>query len=364
MTHVAIFVEQLCLGGAERVASLWAKGFIQNGYKVTIITDLSKEIVYDVDKNVQLFDLYKYGNVFNKKHLIKSLMKIRKITKEIDPDVIITVLYPLDLLILPATINLGIPIINTEHNSFERPSGCELSFLAKFVRFFLNRFFSHVTVLTEADKIYIGSRLKNVSVLPNPLTFVPLANVSSKENVIIASGRLDAWHCKGFDILIKAWGRIAFDYPEWKLRICGTGSDESLNFLCSLARQSLVENRVDFLGFRSDIQALFAQSSIFVLSSRYEGFGMVLIEAMSQGCACVACDYKGRQREIIENESQGILCEPDNIESLATALKKLLDNKSYRIECQKNAVERSKFYKLDNIMNFWDDIFYKLKVEK
>ena len=354
----------MCSGGAERVASLWANGFLQRGYNVTIVTNLSKDVVYDLDENVRLFDLYKYGYVFEKKHIINDLKRIRKIIKEISPDVIITVLYPVDLFVLFASINLSIPIINTQHNSFDRPKGAEIPLLDRFVRFFLNKFFSQVTVLTEADRLYIGERLDNLTVLPNPLSFAPVEKIPLKEKWILASGRLDAWHCKGFDTLLKAWGLIAKKNPGWKLKICGSGKTESLEFLMNIAKDNFVDSQTEFVGFCKNIVDYYKKSAIFVLSSRYEGFGMVLIEAMSQGCACVACDYKGRQREIITNDSQGVICLPEDISAMSKALQRLIDDEKDRNIMQKNAIERSKFYDLSNIMDRWDDIFKKVGLKK
>ena len=80
---------------------------------------------------------------------------------------------------------------------------------------------------------------------------------------------------------------------------------------------------------------------------------------MSQGCACIASDYKGRQREIIRNENEGVLCEPENITQLAEAIKRLINEKEKREHIARNAIERSKEYSLDKIMQKWDEILYK-----
>ena len=196
----------------------------------------------------------------------------------------------------------------------------------------------------------------------------------------MAAGRLDDWHYKGFDVLIKSFAKllngskvaeprskvksndIAFKIREegWKLQIAGTGSEESLNYLKQLCRENGVEDLVEFLGFRKDVEKLYQDASIFVLSSRYEGFGLVLIEAMSQGCACIACDYKGRQREIIQNDSQGLCCEPDDVDALAEAMRKMITDDEYRESIRNNAVERSKYYSLDNIIGKWDDLLNKV----
>ena len=165
------------------------------------------------------------------------------------------------------------------------------------------------------------------------------------------------WDVKGFDLLIKAWGAIAEDHPDWKLRIAGTGNKQSVDFLKNLAVSNNVQDRIDFLGFRDDVISLYKESEVFVLSSRYEGFGMVLIEAMSQGCACVACDYKGRQAEIITSENQGLLCETDDERSLSASLDKMLSDDAYRKQCQRNAIEQSNNFSINKTIDRWYGIF-------
>ena len=223
--------------------------------------------------------------------------------------------FPFGVLVFMEAISFDIPVVATEHDSFERPISAPLHKVEYFTKFWINKLYDTVTVLTEADTKAIGSRLNNVVVMPNPLSLVPAKSIPVKENVVLAAGRLDAWHYKGFDNLIKAWGLlkkrehdIIFSNKDnnivrWKLRIAGVGGDERLNYLKNLCKENEVEDSVEFLGFVNDMQSLYQRSSVFVLSSRYEGFGLVLIEAMSQGCAPVACDYKGRQREIINPSS-------------------------------------------------------------
>ena len=130
-----------------------------------------------------------------------------------------------------------------------------------------------------------------------------------------------------------------------------------------MCKENGVEDSVEFLGFQEDMGSLYKNASVFVLSSRYEGFGLVLIEAMSQGCACVACDYKGRQREIIKNDSQGLCCEPDNVDMLAESLHKMICDDNYRESVRKNAIERSKYYSIENTINRWEEYLHSI-VEK
>ena len=292
-----------------------------------------------------------------------------------------------------ASLGLHIPVVATEHDSFERPKSAPFSFMDKVLKFWLNKFYRNVTVLTKADKDVIATGLSHVQIMPNPLALKPLLSIPSKRQVILAAGRLDAWHYKGFDNLIRAWGQVNGKWKResgklysngepWSLQIAGTGSEESLNYLKKSCKDNGVEDSVEFLGFQKDIEKLYQEASIFVLSSRYEGFGLVLIEAMSQGCACVACDYKGRQKEILcpegvssskfhvsSNDLQdsrieicenGILCEPDNADALAEAIKKMIEDNEYREGIRAKAIERSKYYSIENTIERWEKLLYEV----
>lgn len=364
---IVILVYRLTGGGAERVAALWATGFANRGHEVSVIigSDNPQDVTYSIPDNVKIYNVASkirpiiLRNALGKLGLLHSfkLRKLHKLLHSINPDVVIGVLHPWAWEAYQVTKDMNLKIINTEHNSFERPDSAPLTQQSIIEKFEWNKHFDHVTVLTQADKDVIGDKLTNVTVLPNPLTFEPQDCVPKKKKVIMASGRLDAWHYKGFDVLIKAWGKVASEYPEWKLEIAGTGKAASLSYLKRIAEQeNIKDSQVEFLGFCNDMKSLYEHSSIFVLSSRYEGFGMVLIEAMSQGCACIACDYKGRQREIIQDDSQGIVCPADEVEALASAIKRMITDNEYREECQRNAIERSKFYSLDKTMDRWENI--------
>jgi glycosyltransferase involved in cell wall biosynthesis len=233
--------------------------------------------------------------------------------------------------------------------------------------------------------------------MPNPLVIKPVKEIPEKKHVILAAGRVDNWHVKGFDVLIRAWARVVscseflVSSGGWKLVIAGVWRNpETRTYLDGIAEDCGVKNKIEYTGFVSDMKKIYSESSIFVLSSRYEGFGLVLIEAMSQGCACIACDYKGRQREIISPtptlprregepsiESQslgtrnlkletrnykfeacetGILCEPDNVEALAEAMKKIIMDDEYRESVRAKAIERSKYYSIENTMDRWEEL--------
>jgi GalNAc-alpha-(1->4)-GalNAc-alpha-(1->3)-diNAcBac-PP-undecaprenol alpha-1,4-N-acetyl-D-galactosaminyltransferase len=359
MKKIFIVCPRLCYGGAERVGVMLANGFASMGDEVTMVANLFDDVTYHINEGVHVLNLVKTNNKALK--WASSIFLLRKYIKGNKPDVIIGIMETCSLVAKLASFGIRIPIISTEHDSFEKPQSAPMSLKEKLFKFYVNKLYRCVTVLTEADKKVIGNRLKNVHVMPNPLSLHPVQlEVVGKRKIILAAGRIDDWYYKGFDILIQAWGKIADKYPEWKLEVAGKDSNGSSEYLKKLCVDNHVFNRIAFLGFRKDIDALYREASVFVLSSRYEGFGLVLIEAMSQGCACVACDYKGRQGEIITNDKDGLLCEPESIDDLAHAMEKLILDDEYRKILQKNAIERADFYNVNHIISMWERLMFNL----
>lgn len=369
MIKILIMVHNLTGGGAERVAALWAKGFVERGYKVGMVLNCYKNtpITYKVPNAVQMYNIVNNKQIVwiaNKLHRRLNIdcfyvARLRSILKDFRPDIAIGVLQPWAEWARKASKGMDIKIVNTEHNSFERPDNAKLTSKQHAQKYVWNKRYDHVTVLTEADFHFLENTLNNVSVLPNPLAFEPAVRVPQKKKIILAAGRLDAWYYKGFDLLIHAWGKVAKRYPTWILQIAGDG-EKGLNYLQSLADECGIANQTDFIGYQSDMHNIYQRSSIFILSSRYEGFGMVLIEAMSQGCAPIACDHNGRQREIITNDSEGVLCPVEDVNSLANAIDRMINDTKFRSMVQSHAIERSKFYSLTNIMDNWETIINDL----
>lgn len=357
---IAIVVATLTDGGAERVAAMWAEGFAQRGNNVSVLlTGPTKKITYDVPSNVTLFNVNpSKGDNKYLDHIRQRLFTVSSLhrkLKEINPDVTIGVMQP-DL-VSKALRGLSCKFVSTEHNSFERPEGAPpMSKQLLKNKYEYNKKADIVTVLAKADVEFIGNRLKNVRYLPNPLAFDPVEITPPKKKIILAVGRMDGWYVKGFDVLIKSWGKIFNKHPDWQMQIVGGSDTASKQYLQSLADSMGIGDQISLQPYRNNIVEMYREAAIFCLSSRYDGFGMVLIEAMSQGCACVACDFKGRQADILNNDDYGIICPPDNVDVLSEKLDLLISNDDLRSKLQKNAPVRSKYYKLDNIMDMWEEM--------
>ena len=355
---IAIIVHNLTGGGAERVATMWAKGFVSQGYTVVVmIYDGSSPHTYSLPDNVKLVSITPH--VKNRiGRIIQRSWQLRNKLKEEKPDVVIDV--------IPAywkrmsMIGLNCYKVSTEHNSFERPKNAEKK-ANKFQKIYLNRLYDHVTVLTQADKKVVGNKLKHVTVLPNPLALEPRGGNIEKKNIVLAVGCIDGWFEKGFDLLVKAWAKVMPASEDWELCIVGDSKGKGLNYLKSICKELNIQSSVRFPGFTENIQQYYQSASIFVLSSRYEGFGLVLIEAMSQGCACVACDYKGRQREIIRNDEEGIVCKPDSVDDLVVAITSLISNSRQLTSMREKSIMRSKDFMIDIIMKKWEEILEPIR---
>lgn len=363
---ILLCVDRLTGGGAQRVASLWACGWAERGYDVAIVlSNIRAAQTYNIPEEIPVYDIDWPINNGYIRHFLKfcfSSYRFSRIIKKEKPSVIISVGTYWSKIVYRGRLLSGVKckIVCTDHNSYERPSNSPMSKRDSYIKFKYNKRFDVVTVLTNADKQFINNRLTNVEVLPNPLTYKISNCIPNKRKIILAVGRLDAGYVKGFDILLNAYSKL--DANDWKLRIVGGGRKESLKRYQDLALQLGISSKVEFAGFVDEPLPLYKEAGIFVLSSRFEGFGMVLVEAMSQSCACVACDYKGRQKEIITSDEYGLICKPDDPTELARCLNKLIDNNDYLFKLQENAPLRAAYYSLDRIMERWDAIFNKLSL--
>jgi len=387
---IMIVLAYLHGGGAERVATVLANNFVQLGHKVIFATNKERSdapFVYPIDARVTLCKCYerfleprksktlqslidKFALVRKAYHFVCSRVEpyatLRNVVVREKPDVVLGFMHTASFQALITSLGTGAIVISTEHNAFERPSDTHFPLKSRFFNFVVNKCFKAVTVLTAADERIARKTLNNVHAIPNPLPFKILdaAKMEKRQKRIVAAGRLDVWRYKGFDLLIEAWGKIAGKCDGWFLEIAGRGSDESVAYLKSLIRRNDVEDSVILSGFQNDMSDVFRKAEIFVLSSRNEAFGMVLIEAMSQGCACIACDYNGRQREIIKNDCEGIVIEPGNAEALSEAMMRLVRNDADRMSMRKYGLLRSSEYEATKIIRHWLRLFDELSALK
>ena len=215
-------------------------------------------------------------------------------------------------------------------------------------------------VLTHEDAA-LWPELNNVIVIPNPTSFFSDTVSDCMRKQVIAAGRYVSQ--KGFDRLISAWQKVASRHPDWVLKIYGDGGErESLQQQIAelgLSENCILEHSV------SDIAAKFQESSIFVLSSRYEGFGLVIVEAMSCGLPVVSFACHCGPQDIISEGIDGLLLPEGDIDGLAKKICLLIEEEELRKKMGKMARLKSEDYKIENIGVQWTALFESLlKSEK
>lgn len=349
---IILITDSLTSGGAERVMSILANNFSDIGYNTTIISKSHQPAFYQLNEKIKLvFPKTKinYQNkittLFSRIHLYRDIYKY---LKNENPELVIPFSTTTNGAIILLCKMLGLHVIASEHTNYKVKS---------IFRWFIKRYIyphaNFLTVLTERDKKeYYDRFMNNVIVMPNPLPLAPIENVniSQREKIILAVGNLSRWKIKGFDNLLKIFSTVTNKYSDWKLHIAGGGDPM---YLQTLIKDLKLENRVTILGEIKDIQSLMQQSAIFVLPSRWEGLPMVLLEAMSQGMACIAFDCFTGPADILTHGKDGIIIEDQNNTNFAKELSKLIMDEDLRYTLGKNAIETSKTYLPEKIVTRW-----------
>lgn len=212
-----------------------------------------------------------------------------------------------------------------------------------------------IVTLTKGDAAEWNKK-ENVFVIPNMIRKMPESKSSCKAHRVISVGRLI--YQKGYDLLIEAWNIVYKKHPDWRLDIYGDGPlrDE-------LQRQISRNKLNDVITIHSSTPHIFEefiQSSIYIMSSRFEGFGLVLLEAMSSGLPCVSFDCPYGPSDIIKQGENGLLVTKDDVEQLTECINFLIDHDDKRKEYGCNALLSAKRFNSDIIMKQWNDLLKQL----
>lgn len=343
-------IDKLSGGGAERVMVTLANGLSER-HEVRLIT-FTPEDKYEVSSNVKRVKL---NHKSFKNHTLKSINNLIKFYQQgHKPDILITFMPYNALIALVVGLILRIDVIVSEHinHTFNKKTKKDL-FIQK--RFY--RYAKHLTVLTKYDIEYFKNMKANVSVMPNPINIPNDINpFQNRKKQILLVGSLNRIHQKGFDAFLPVIAPILKKHEDWKLKILGSG-DEGMVLLKRIASELEITNQVIFAGFCSNIEQEMQSSQIFVLPSRHEGLPMGLMEALSNGMACIAYDCISGPRELIDHEKNGLLIENQNCEQMSFELNRLIEDSYLREALAKNSAESVKKYSLDVILSKWENLF-------
>lgn len=211
----------------------------------------------------------------------------------------------------------------------------------------------NVITLTDRDRKKFGQRGIDAVTIPNMNPF-PIVEHKFSGKRIIAVGRLHPQ--KGFDILIRAMVKVNSLYPDWHLDIYGEGNERQN--LEQLIHANDLSSTIALRGFCSDIQSQFVNSDIFVLSSRYEGFGMVILEALSSGTPVVSFDCPEGPESLLHDGS-GILVSAENVDALANAIINVIGDTELRDSLRKNGYKTARKYSPEFVYEEWAKLLNK-----
>lgn len=358
---ILFYIHAVSGGGGERVLATLANEFVLQGMDVHLATRLDEPFAYNVDDAVTLHDLYESCD--SPSRLLNSLRlrrNMRRIAKTVKPDVIVAFMAAMGCSVIFSTAGLGIPVIVCEHTNVLRFISHSLNIKRKV----LYPFASAVTVLTMHDYDILKKRLSHVEYMPNPIRMVEFpADCMSRRKVVLAVGRVSQWEVKGFDNLIRCWGQICHDFPDWKLEIAGEADEESKSYLGTLVQECNCKN-VEFLGFRKDVEQLMISSQVFCLSSRVEGLPMALLEAMNCGCCCVSFDVVTGPRDIIDDKVSGLIARNQDNDDLVCKLSAVLADEALRCSLARQAQSSVEKYSIEHILERWNVLLDKVAYEK
>jgi glycosyltransferase involved in cell wall biosynthesis len=344
-------------GGAERVLAALSEVFLKKGHQVKIISFEAISDQYPMNPSIQRIKLSKQVLPTAKASNLWNLYKYYKV-KTNRPDVVISFLSLNNLISILVCKYLGIPVIVSEHHNHLHVDNPK--WLTKFTWKRIYRYANWVTVLTKYDEPFFKKYKCNVYVMPNPCSFPISEEVERpREKTVIAIGKLNRYHHKGFDNLIEIMSKVLPEKKDWHLKIVGDG-ENGLKYLKELVKNKGIEDQVEFAGFRKDVKSLLEKSSIFILPSRYEGLPMVLLEAMSQGTTCIAYDCITGPSEIIDNRQNGLLIANQDKQQMSEGLYELMTDSSLRLKLSRNGLTSLDRFDIETIYTKWAELLNSL----
>ncbi|HJS00830.1 MAG TPA: glycosyltransferase family 4 protein [Flavobacterium sp.] len=350
-------------GGLERVLSIKGSCLAEYyNYEVTILclNDAHINPFYTFSEKIKMLSIPVSGNPLT--YFLSYKKGIQKMVQQVDPDIISVCDDGLKGFLIPKLIGSKITIVYERHVSKEIEMNEGLSIFQKILikskwklMEKLASNFSKFIVLTKGNTNEWKS-IKNIEIIANPLSFYPEQSSTLQNKKVIAVGKQS--YQKGYDRLLQSWQLVNKRFPEWQLEIYGTIAPEFK--LEQQAKELNIDQAVFFFPPEKNIQSKYLDSSIYVMSSRYEGFGMVLIEAMACGVPCVSFDCNYGPSDIIENGVDGFIVANDDYYQLANSLLKLISDKELRIEMGTRAKDNVQRFLPVTIVQVWDNLFKKL----
>ena len=363
-------------GGMERVLLNKVRYLVeQQGWEVIVVTtdQQNRPPFYSFPKQVRMIDLdINYADDNDKSVWTKISGYLRRkrkhqqaltaLLQQEQADIVVS-LYPSESSFIPHIKDGSKKVLELHYCKFFRLQYGRSGLLGLIDRWRTRqdekivRQFDKFVVLTREDKGYWGN-LPNIEVIPNAAMNLSQDYSDVTKHRVIAVGRLD--YQKGFDRLIRAWEMVQKDgkRADWHLDIFGQG--EWRDMLQQLIDEKKLNDTTRLNAPTHHIGREYVNSSLLVMSSNYEGFPMVMIEAMTCGLPVVTFDFKCGPKDIIRPGENGLLVPNGDIQGLADAMMQVMDDEAYRKRLSANARQIVSTYSEEAVMSQWAHLFTSL----
>ena len=365
-TRITLVIHSLAAGGAERVAANLASYWSSIGRVVSVVTiDSDSRDVYELDPRVSRISLDlaapSAGPLNAALNNVERIRALRRALIAERPQLIISFMSRTNVVTAMASRDMDAIVLGSEHTY---PPGWPLGSFWEWARRTGYAWMDSIVCVAQpiADWIDEHTKALRTDVIANPVVFPlpegeprldPGVMLRSEDHVLMSIGRMG--HEKGFDILLSAFAKVASEMPEWRLVILGDGVLRP-----DLEHQALelgIAHRVLMPGRVGNVGRWLERADLFILSSRQEGFPNVLIEAMAYGVASIAADCPTGPREIIRDGVDGVLVEPQNVASLADAIRQLAADATNRNVIADKGKEVRERFSLQRVAEQWDGVF-------
>lgn len=347
---ILIVIGAPSIGGAQRVAFNMSEWFNrQTDCHATVVSLLpAKEDKYDTS-SLEVIELCGRN----------TIQSLRKVIKAQHPDIVLTMTVPLCVYTVPALFGLKVKHVISERTA---PSRSATKGMTRVLSRLLMRTANGYVFQTAEARDYYGGRIANNSaVIPNPLfdtDQMPVIQYDGEDTkTIVTAGRLN--EVKNHPMLIESFKDISERYPDYKLIIYGSGPEKTNDE--KLVKKLGLMGKVKLPGSTNNIIEALYNTSMFILTSNYEGMPNALMEAMALGLPCISTDCPcGGPRELIKDGENGMLVPVGDKAALVKAIENLIEDRKMALRMGLKALEIRNTYSMDVICKQWQEFFKKV----
>lgn len=346
-------------GGTERVSTVIANQLVKNKkFDICFLSlwENNDKLFYTLNDKIERYTLFE--KVTSGKRILTYVHRLRKFVKGNNIDVLIDIDGILDLYSIPALRGAKCKLISWEQfNYYYNPDGP----YRKITRKWAAKKADAIVVLTDEDKQNYKKEVRikgKIIRIYNPMESFEDNNVGYNldSKLIISAGRLTAQ--KGFDMLVDVADIVLKRNPDWKWIVCGEGEERKA--LEEKIKKCGLEQKLILQGNVNNIEDYYRKSAMFVLTSRAEGFGLVLTEAKKEGLPCVSFRCPAGPSEIILDDINGYLLDCFDIEQMAEKINQLIENQDIRKKFSDNSMVGTEKFNIDKISEQWVELIEQI----